>query len=175
MLIQPFGFLGSSTNVCRLLRIGQFYQGGYVVYLTGSYPNQGGLIVAPAEISDSMSWPSIGGQVTPIGTGYGQGFNNTQSAYNVGYTTDGIGTCFNYSVNGYTDWFMPSVDELSFVILNKSYIPYTLNALSYQSSSAFSANPANQNYIVITATVVQSTGNHSDLRGVLACRYITPC
>lgn len=173
MLIEPFGFLGSSTSTGRLLRLGQFYQGGYVVYLTGNYPNQGGLIVAPVEISASSTWPSIGGVTTPVDQGYGFGYSNTETAYNAGYTTDGIGTCWNYSVNGYSDWFMPSAEELTFTIQNKIYIPYTLNASIYHSSSAFGANPANQNFAVVTATIGLTTVNHSDSLGVLACRYIT--
>jgi hypothetical protein len=173
MLIQPFGFNATGKPTGRLLSLGLYYQGGYVAYLSGNYPNQSGLIVSPVEISSSMSWPDIGGQVTPTTTAYGQGYNNTDQAYQVGYTTNGIGNCWNYSNDGYTDWFMPSLDELIFVIQNKSFIPYTLNAASYHASSAFSPNPGNQNWFVITNSAASSAGNHSDLRGVLACRYIT--
>jgi hypothetical protein len=173
MLIEPFGFLGSSTITGRLLRLGQFYQGGYVIYLTGNYPNQTGLIVAPVEISASSTWPSIGGVTTPVEQGYGFGFSNTQTAFNVGYTTGGIGACWNYSVNGYSDWFMPSAQELLFTIQNKEYIPYTLNAFAYHSSSAFGANPANTNFAVTTALAGLTTVPHSDSLGILACRYIT--
>ena len=173
MLVQPFGFNATGRPTGRLLSLGLYYQGGYVVYLSGNYPNQSGLIVSPVEISSSMSWPGGIGQFTPTNTGYGQGYNNTQTAYGVGYTTDGIGNCWNYSNDGYTDWFMPSLDELVLVIQNKSFIPYTLNAASYHASSAYVANPANDNWIVITNTAASSTGFHTDLRGVLACRYIT--
>ncbi len=173
MLIQPLSFLTTGRTTPRLLRLGMYYQGGYIVYLTGNYPNQGGLIVAPVEISASMTWPSIGGVTTSTDQSYGAGYSNTQGAYNQGYTTDGIGTCWNYSNDGYTDWFMPSTSELGFVITNKSYIPYTLNALTYHASSAYAPNPANQNWIVETADASSGNGNHSDERGVLACRYIT--
>jgi len=173
MLIQPFGFNASGRATGRLLSLGLYYQGGYVVYLTGNYPNQQGLIIAPVQISASMTWPDIGGVVTPTDIAYGKGFTNTQTAFGAGYTTNGIGTCWNYSNDGFTDWFMPSADELQLIIINKSIIPYTLTATTYHASSAFVANPANQNWIVETATANQSTGNHSDSRGVLACRYIT--
>jgi len=173
MLIQPFSFLASSVAVPRLLRLGLYWQGGYIVYLSGNYPNQTGLIIAPVEISASMTWPSIGGVTTSTNKSYGAGYSNTETAYGVGYTTNGIGTCRNYENDGYTDWFMPSADELSFVIGNKAYIPYTLNALTYHASSAYSPNPGNTNWIVLTSDTSQSTGAHSDLRGVVACRYIT--
>ena len=173
MLVQPFGYNSSGTATGRLLKLGQYYQGGYVAYLTGNYPTQTGLIIAPVQISASMTWPNIGGVVTPIDQGYGFGFSNTQAAFVAGYTTDGIGTCWNYSNDGYTDWFMPSADELQLVIQNSSYIPYTLTALTYHASSAYGPNPGNNNYIVDVATATKSTGAHSDARGVLACRYIT--
>jgi hypothetical protein len=173
MLIQPFGFNATGKPTGRLLSLGLYYQGGYVVYLQGSYPNQTGLIVAPVQISDSITWPDIGGVVTPVTQAYGQGFNNTQFAFESGYTTGGIGTCWNYSNDGYTDWFMPSVDELIFVMTNRAFIPYTLTANFYHSSSAFSANPANQNMTVEKSNQNVSVANHSDALGVVACRYIT--
>ena len=149
MLIQPFGFNATRRPAGRLLSLGSYYQGGYVVYLTGNYPNQQGLIIAPVEISGAMSWPLITpGVTTPVSQGYGFGFSNTQFAFNNGYTTDGIGTCWNYSNDGYTDWFMPSADELVFVLLNLAFIPYTLTANFYHSSSAAVSNPANTNITV---------------------------
>jgi hypothetical protein len=176
MLIEPFGFLAGSSTVCRLLRIGQFYQGGYVVYLTGSYPNQGGLIVAPVEISSALAWPAIGGQVTPVEQAYGYGFSNTESAYSLGYTTGGIAACWNYSVNGYSDWFMPSTIELIYTIQQQSKIPYTLNAAAYHASSAYGPNPANDNFaITVAPNPGITTVAHSTALGILACRYITPC
>jgi hypothetical protein len=173
MLIQPLSFLTTGRTTPRLLKLGMYYQGGYVIYLNGNYPNQGGLIIAPAEISSAMTWPAIGGQATPTDQSYGAGFSNTQTAYGAGYTTNGIGTCWNYSNDGYTDWFMPSLTELTYMIINQSYIPYTLNALTYHSSSAFSANPGNQNMAVGKVEINTFPVNHSDAVGVLACRYIT--
>ena len=173
MLIQALSFNSTQNPVPRLLRLGMYYQGGYVIYLNSAYPNQTGLIIAPIEISSAMTWPSIGGVVTPLDQAYGKGYTNTETAYNVGYTTNGIGTCWNYSNDGYTDWFMPSLTELTFMMINQSYIPYTLNALTYHSSSAFSANPGNQNMAVGKVEINTFPVNHSDAVGVLACRYIT--
>lgn len=173
MLVQPFGYNATGRATGRLLKLGQYYQGGYVVHLTGNYPTQGGLIVAPVQISSSIAWPSIGGVTTPIEQGYGFGFSNTETSFGLGYTGGGIGACWNYSNDGYTDWFMPSADELQIVIQRSSFIPYTLTALTYHASSAFGPNPGNSNFIVDVATATKSTGAKSDLRGVLACRYIT--
>jgi hypothetical protein len=173
MLIQPFSFSASSVAVPRLLRLGLYWQGGYIVYLTGNYPNQSGLIVAPVQISSAMTWPSIGGVSTPLNQGYGFGYSNTEAAYGAGYTTDGIGTCWNYESDGYTDWFMPSTDELGIVIANQSYIPYTLTATGYHSSSAYGPNPGNQNLLVANPSGTITPVNHSNAEGIVACRYIT--
>jgi hypothetical protein len=174
MLIQPFGFNATGRPTGRLLSLGLYYQGGYVVYLTGNYPNQQGLIIAPVEISGAMSWPLINpGVVTPVTQDYGAGFSNTQAAFAAGYTTDGIGTCWNYSNDGFTDWFMPSVDELKFVMTNRAFIPYTLTATFYHASSATPSNPANTNFIVNKLNNDVSQTSHADAFGVVACRYIT--
>lgn len=174
MLIQPFGFNATGRPTGRLLSLGLSYQGGYVIYLSGNYPNQQGLIVAPVEISGAMTWPAISpGVGTPTSQGYGFGFSNTQTAFGAGYTTDGIGTCWNYSNDGYTDWFMPSADELVLVMLNKVFIPYTLTNDFYHSSSAAPSNPANTNFRVAKSDASITTITHSTALGVLACRYIT--
>jgi hypothetical protein len=176
MLIQPFSFGVSSTPVKKFLRLGQYYQGGYVITLGGSYPNQDGFIIAPVEISNSMSWPGGVGVSTPADVT--DGFGNTQFAYNNGYTTNAIGTTWTYSVADtgtgivYSDWFLPARDQLIAVMNNKVFIPYTLTNSTYHSSSSFGPNPANQNMYVDVSSNFNS-GNKSDLRGVLAIRSIT--
>lgn len=177
MLIQPFSFGVSSTPVSKLLRLGQYYQGGFIVALSGDYPNQQGLIVAPVEISGSMTWP--GGVGVSTLTDVNDGFTNTQFAYNNGYTTNAIGTTWTYSVADtgtgivYSDWFLPALNQLITVITNKIHIPYSLTAATYHASTAFGPNPANQSWWVDTSAS-SGTGNKTDLRGVLAIRQITP-
>lgn len=177
MLIQPFSFGASSIPVPKFLRVGQYYQGGFIIALSPlAYPNQSGLIIAPVEISTSMSWPGGVGVATP--TDVSDGFANTQFAYNNGYTTNAIGTTWTYSVADtatgiiYSDWFLPARDQLIAVMLNKAFIPYPLTNSTYHSSSAFGPNPANQNFHVDTSGFATS-GQKSDLRGVLAIRSFT--
>jgi hypothetical protein len=67
---------------------------------------QGGIPINP----NGLSFPSTGG--TAIGTGKG----NTAVVYNLfsGTTSsnNAAAYCRNYNLNGYTDWFLPSKDEV---------------------------------------------------------------
>lgn len=169
MLVKPFSFLGNGY-VEPYLRIGQYYQGGYIVFLENDYPNQTGLIASPIIVSSSVAWPP--GPATSINPNYGEGYNITENAYNAGATTGAIAACWNYTNDGYTDWFLPNNGEIVYVMQNYSVLPYSVTG-SYHSSTAFVASVTAQSYWY-SVSAGQQTGFKSDLRDVIACRYITP-
>ena len=95
--------------------IGDTYQGGIVFYLDG---NGGGLIAAPSDQSYRAKWGCNG---TTIGTGTAVGTGN-QNTIDIEAGDTIVGTaadiCANLTLGGYSDWFLPSKDELNLIWTN---------------------------------------------------------
>jgi len=129
-----------NTNTSTPKVIGQSFGGGIIFYLDGT--GQHGLIAATADQSASALWGCygilIGGTATAIGTGQA----NTTAIIN-GCNTAGIAAriCDDLVLNGYSDWFLPSKDELNQMYAQRTVIG-NLEYHSYWSSSEESVNYA---------------------------------
>lgn len=129
-----------NTNTSTPKVIGQSFGGGIIFYLDGT--GQHGLIAATADQSASALWGCygilIGGTATAIGTGQA----NTTAIIN-GCNTAGIAAriCDDLVLNGYSDWFLPSKDELNQMYAQRTVIG-NLEYRSYWSSSEESVNYA---------------------------------
>jgi hypothetical protein len=91
-------------------QVGDTYGGGIIFYTDGSGH---GLIMAASDQGTAQwgcSGTSIGGTSTSFGTG-----NQNTIAIETGCTTSGTAAdiCANLVLNGYSDWYLPSFDELS--------------------------------------------------------------
>ncbi len=137
------------------LVIGDTYVGGIIFYLDGS---GGGMVCAVSDHSALTEWGCDG---TPIsgadGTAIGTGSQNTIDI-EAGCTTPGIAAdiCANLSLNGYTDWFLPSKDELNAMYENKAAIDaaaiinggvaFYTGSILYWSSSEYGSLRAGRQY-----------------------------
>jgi hypothetical protein len=86
--------------------------GGLVFYLDGS---GGGLEAAPKSTEwPANQWGCINVSIGTTGTGIGSGQANTTAIIN-GCSAAGIAAllCDDLIVNGFSDWFLPSKDELA--------------------------------------------------------------
>ena len=140
--------------VYRLLTIGMDYQGGKIAYFfvledIGYIANEvHGLIAATSDQIESVWISGVGPQTTSVpGTTsvlIGSGFSNTNKiinqavlAGNSNQLTYAAGVARAYAGGGYTDWYLPSRDELNKLYINRNSIGgfYTSSYPQYWSSS----------------------------------------
>jgi len=124
----------SYNNSVSGLSIGDTHQGGIVFYLDGS---GGGLTVAPTDQSSGAEWGCDGVLISGTAAAIGTGAQNTIDI-EAGCTTSGTPAdlCANLTLNGYSDWFLPSKDELNEMYLTSSAMPFVYSNLYWSSTEA---------------------------------------
>jgi hypothetical protein len=123
--------------------LGRSFQGGIITYIfqpgDPSYdPNvPHGLIAAPSDQSTSMEWYNgtytyTGATGTAIGTGQS---NTTAIVNNQGAGSYAAQLCNDLVLNGYSDWYLPSKDEMYNLYLNKNIIGgFSTNGIYWSST-----------------------------------------
>lgn len=159
-IASPSGFTISGTPqmavVYRALYIGMAYQGGVIAYILQSVDpgyvsgETHGLIASTADLSISNEIQWYNGSYTTTGatgTAIGTGQTNTSAIVN----NQGAGSyaaqlCDDYTnadtgTGVYSDWYLPSKDELNKLYQNKTAVGGFVDG-SYWSSSEFNSNIA---------------------------------
>ena len=139
------------TPVAKKATIGDFRDGG-VVFWVNPDDNTKGMVVGLKGLSTSAEWGCKGTEINGAdGTAIGTGAQNTKDIVK-GCTTTGTAAelCANSTVDGHSDWFLPSKDALKAIYDNKVAINKALKANSgsetgigfYWSSTEYGSNLA---------------------------------
>jgi hypothetical protein len=122
-----------NTISSNAIAVGQFQQGGIVFYVDAS--GQHGLVAASSDQSSGAIYGCRTTLVNASGFAIGTGNQNTSRILTF-CTTQGIAAkiCSDLVLNGYNDWFLPSVDELNQMYIKRITIG-GFNAENYVSST----------------------------------------
>ena len=162
--------------------VGDLYQGGVVFYIleegdTGYIDGEThGLIAAVADQSSGIQWYN-GNYVTTGATGFaiGTGSANTDAiiaAQGATTTSYAAGLAKAYAAGGYTDWFLPSKDELNKMYLKKEILEavsgFTAFSDYYWSSTEYGSGQARDQYFYNGSQSRYNKANTNNVRAVRA-------
>ena len=136
---QPTWTTSGCPSPSKVYKIGDTGPAGGKVFYLSDATGLHGLEAAPVDQSSGIVWGCFGTLVSGTGTAVGTGKANTAAIK----ATCGAGTAAqvaaNYSLNGFTDWYLPSKDELNLLYAQKTRVGGFANN-DYWSSTVYGAN-----------------------------------
>lgn len=147
-----YGNVRIFTTLAPTLTIGQSYQGGTIAYIfqsgdTGYVTGQThGIITTTTTQSSGVIWGCSGTSIS-TNTSLGTGQSNTTAIVNGCLTSNTAARiCNNLSSGGYSDWFLPSLDELNKLYLNRTAIGGFTSTWYWTSSQSSSTSATLTNF-----------------------------
>jgi hypothetical protein len=134
------------------LCVGQVYRGGLIAYFLepgdDGYDPQvlHGLIVTPMDQSKFIKWSEDNHFIGKTGKAIGSGKTNTSKIVNfLGNGIYAAKICDDLVLNGYDDWYLPSIEELNKLFFTNGIFITKWTNNSYCSSSEYSSGTVYQN------------------------------
>lgn len=145
-ILEPTKLIAERLK-CAVTKIGEKFNGGILIYILkptdpgyeASMPH--GFIVAN-EIFRSRWYNGVYINTGALATSIGSGLINTNTVnlkQGLTQSSYATGIARAYNGGGYSDWFLPSKEELNIMFLNKTSVVSCVDNL-YWSSSEFSSN-----------------------------------
>lgn len=149
-----------TTIAAQPYHIGDSFGGGIIFYIDETRLH--GLIAAPNDQSSGAQWGCINTAVGSTSTEIGTGQSNTTLIVNrCGTSNIAARICNNLALNGYSDWFLPSKDELNQMYLQRT----TIGGFSpgyYWCSSEINAEVASIHYFGYSSPYNADNKDHTN-------------
>ena len=130
-----------------LYQLGDIVEGGIVFYVDAT--GEHGLVAAQEDLEGTYEWGCYNQSVSGADSQWiGSGLQNTMDITNQGCTTEDGGitaaqAALDAEINGYSDWYLPSVGELQIMYLSIASGSYLGNIGDFQSTYYWSSSENN--------------------------------
>ncbi|MBK9716736.1 MAG: DUF1566 domain-containing protein [Saprospiraceae bacterium] len=124
ILSVPYALYSERSKSLHKHYIGEFFGGGIIFYVFNDLKGEEhGLIVSLEDYGTTTSWSNI--TTTSVGANGNStwnGINNSNAIINQnGHVSSAAQICEDLNMGGYSDWYLPSIDELN-LLRNSRYL-----------------------------------------------------